>query len=294
MAGSRPLGRPLLWMAMLGVALSAACTQLLDAGFDQSHGLLPVDERNPVIVYEDDWSGDWLGEYAVLLANTGGPRLAGIIVNASKIWGDLSINTSGWNDLVNAARSSGLANIPDVTSSAGTPFTMPSDGNIDSTVPNNSAGGAARRHFVAPAEPAGSPGRDRVGHFADECGGCLLDRSDGYRSCRLVVASPGRHHSVWRVDGAPPTATHGSVGGLDRRPALSLRSGQHLLRSDRRRDDGGDPQLAGQRHRNTDREQAAEHHRGAAGLRPGRAPCDGPTRIHHCRPTGITRYFGGV
>lgn len=126
---------------MLGVALSvAACSELLDAGFDQSHGLLPVDERNPVIVYEDDWSGDWLGEYAVLLANTGGPPLVGIIVNASKIWGDLSINASGWNDLVNAARSSGLANIPDVTASAGAPFSMPADGNIDSTVPNNSAG----------------------------------------------------------------------------------------------------------------------------------------------------------
>ena len=127
-------------MAAAVVLLLAACTETLDAGFNRPPGPLPVDQMNPVILYEDDWSGDWLGEYAVLLASSGGPPLAGIVVNASKIWGDLSINTSGWNDLVNAARSSGLPNIPDVTSSAGAALTMPADGQIDSTTPNNSAG----------------------------------------------------------------------------------------------------------------------------------------------------------
>jgi hypothetical protein len=122
------------------VLLFAACTETLDAGFNRPPGPLPVDQMNPVILYEDDWSGDWLGEYAVLLASSGGPPLAGIVVNASKIWGDLSVNTSGWNDLVNAARSSGLPNIPDVTSSAGAALTMPANGQIDSTTPNNSAG----------------------------------------------------------------------------------------------------------------------------------------------------------
>ena len=36
-------------------------------------GWVPVDQTNPVILYQDDWSGDWLGEYAVLLAKSGGP-----------------------------------------------------------------------------------------------------------------------------------------------------------------------------------------------------------------------------
>jgi hypothetical protein len=120
-----------------GVFLLAGCTETLDAGFNRP---LPVDQRNPVILYQDDWSGDWLGEYAVLLASSGGPPLAGIIVNASKIWGDLNINTSGWKDLVNAAGASGLPNIPDVTSSAGAGLTMPANGQIDSTTPNNSLG----------------------------------------------------------------------------------------------------------------------------------------------------------
>ena len=93
--------------------LFAACTETLDAGFNRPHGPLPVDQTNPVILYQDDWSGDWLGEYAVLLANNGGPPLADIIINASKTWGDLGINTSGWNDLVKAARDSGLQNIPE-------------------------------------------------------------------------------------------------------------------------------------------------------------------------------------
>jgi hypothetical protein len=122
------------------VLLSAACSETLDAGFNRPRGPLPVNETNPVILYQDDWSGDWLGEYAALLANSGGPPLAGIVVNASKIWGDLNINKSGWNDLVNAATASGLPNIPDVTPSAGAALTMPANGQIDSTTANNSMG----------------------------------------------------------------------------------------------------------------------------------------------------------
>ncbi len=127
-------------MAAVGVLLFAACTETLDAGFNRPHGPLPVDQTNPVILYQDDWSGDWLGEYAALLANSGGPPLADIIINASKTWGDLGINTSGWKDLVKAAQASGLQNIPDVTSSAGVALTVPANGQIDSTTPNNSLG----------------------------------------------------------------------------------------------------------------------------------------------------------
>ena len=112
MPRGRPPGRRGLWAAAVGAVLLAGCTETLDAGYNRHPGLLPVDATNPVIVYEDDWSGDWLGEYAVLLANTGGPPLVGIVVNASKIWGDLSINVSGWNDLVTAAQSSGLGEHP--------------------------------------------------------------------------------------------------------------------------------------------------------------------------------------
>ena len=140
MPRSRALSGKGLSAAAVGVLLLAACTETLDAGFDRPRGPLPVDQTNPIILYEDDWSGDWLGEYAVLLANSGGPPLAGIVVNASKIWGDLSVNVSGWNDLVKAARASGLQNIPGVTSSDGAPLTMPTDGQIDSTAPNNSRG----------------------------------------------------------------------------------------------------------------------------------------------------------
>lgn len=136
MRRSRRPGREGLSVAAAGVLLFAACSETLDAGFNWP---LPVDQRNPVILYQDDWSGDWLGEYAVLLAKSGGPPLAGIIVNASKTWGDLNTNTAGWNDLVNAARASGLT-APEVTSSAGGALTMPANGLIDSTTPNNSLG----------------------------------------------------------------------------------------------------------------------------------------------------------
>jgi hypothetical protein len=126
----------------VGVALAAAACGggMLDAGRDHPHGKLPVDERNPVILANDGWSDNWAGEYAVLLANNGGPPLAGIIACGSKYWPDASANAAGWTRLVTAARSSGLQNIPDVTMSAGAPLARPADGQIDSTVGNRSAG----------------------------------------------------------------------------------------------------------------------------------------------------------
>jgi hypothetical protein len=124
----------------LGMCASLACGGTLDAGHDEPHGLLPVDERNPVILVNDGWSDNWFGEYAMLLANAGGPKLASIIVAASNYWPDLNANATGWMQLVSAARASGLEDIPDVTVSAGAPLTRPGDGAIDSTVPNRSAG----------------------------------------------------------------------------------------------------------------------------------------------------------
>jgi hypothetical protein len=173
-------GRLRRWASMIGLAVVAsACTEILDAGHSLPHGL-PVDERNPVILYQDDWSGDWLGEYAVLFANSGGPPLAGIVVNASKIWTNLSINASGWNDLVAAARSSGLKNIPDVTASAGAPLVRPADGQIASTSPNHSAGAQL---IVDVSRGLSTPGRPVVVVAATS----LTDIADAYLVDPTVV-----------------------------------------------------------------------------------------------------------
>jgi hypothetical protein len=117
--------------------LIAACEGgNIDAGRD----FLPVDERNPVIVANDSVTDNWTGEYAVLLANSGGPPLAGIIVNPSPYWPDLAVNVAAWDGLIAAARASGLRNIPDATASAGAPLVRPADGAIEHTTPNMSAG----------------------------------------------------------------------------------------------------------------------------------------------------------
>jgi hypothetical protein len=130
--------------SIIGAALAAVaavgCGGTLDAGRDVPHGLLPVDERNPVIIDNDHWNDNWLGEYAALLANNGGPPIAGLIASASPYWTDANVNAAGWGKLVAAARASGLRNIPDVTTSAGLPLVRPADGKIESTTPNNAAG----------------------------------------------------------------------------------------------------------------------------------------------------------
>jgi hypothetical protein len=122
------------------VLACVGCGGTLDAGHDRSHGPLPVDERNPVILANDNWNDNWAGEYAVLLANSDGPPLAGIVAGTSKYWGSATDNAAGWSNLVAAARDSGLRNIPDVTMSNDPPLVKPDDGQIDSTEPNNSAG----------------------------------------------------------------------------------------------------------------------------------------------------------
>jgi hypothetical protein len=132
--------RPAVALSLAWAFATLGCGGNLDAGTDRSHGLLPADERSPIIISQDDWSADWMGEYAVLLANSGGPPLAGIIVNATKFWGDVNANASGWRDLLTAARDSGLKNLPDVTPSPGTPLVRPADGVIEHTVGNGSPG----------------------------------------------------------------------------------------------------------------------------------------------------------
>jgi hypothetical protein len=130
---------------------------MLDAGKDMPHGLLPVDERNPVIIDNDSFNDNWSGEYAALLANRGGPPIAGIIASASPYYGDANANATGWGKLVAAARASGLENIPDVTTSAGLPLVRPADGQIDNTQPNNAAGAQLivklSRQFATPVRP---------------------------------------------------------------------------------------------------------------------------------------------
>ena len=198
----RPPGRRGLWAAAVGAALLGACTETLDAGYNLPPGLLPVGEANPVIIYEDDWSGDWLGEYAVLLANSGGPPLVGIVVNATKIWGDLAINVSGWNDLVTAAKSSGLPNIPSVTQSAGMPLTRPPDGQIDSTAANNSAGAQlirdVSRQVSQPNLPVAVVSGTSLTDLADAY---LIDHSVADRV--VVVAALGGYTAPNASMGAP-------------------------------------------------------------------------------------------
>jgi hypothetical protein len=126
---------------LLGATLAAAaCGGTLDAGRDVPHGMLPVDERNPVILDNDNSTDNWAAEYAVLLANSGGPRIVGIIASASPYWTDANANATGFGKLVAAARASGLKNIPDVTMSAGLPMVRPANGQVDSTTPNHADG----------------------------------------------------------------------------------------------------------------------------------------------------------
>lgn len=164
----------------------SACGETLDAGSSRPRGSLPVDERNPIILTNDNVGENWQGEYALLLANGGGPKLAGIIVNTSGPWPDIEANVEGWRALVSAARASGL-DAPDPLASIGDPLDRPESGRIEDTVPNRSEGA---RFIVEASRTLSLPYRPLV----VTTGGRLTDIADAYLvdpsvAQRIVVVS---------------------------------------------------------------------------------------------------------
>jgi hypothetical protein len=161
------------------IVLTGACDQTFDAGRSRPRGLLPVDARNPIVLVNDGAIDNWQGEYAVLLANAGGPPLAGIIVNPSKSWPRLEENVVGWRELVTAARASGLE-VPDPIASVATPLVRPANGVIEDTAPNRSEGAS---RIIALSQRLATPYRPLV----VVTGGGLTDVADAYLMDRAVV-----------------------------------------------------------------------------------------------------------
>jgi hypothetical protein len=182
----RPGGHP--GAVVIALALAAAgCTETYDAGANSPHGLLPVDERNPIVLINDSESENWQGEYAILLANGGGPRLVAIIVGTNPNSPSIVDNVAPWRNLVKAARDSGLRNIPDPIASIGDPLTRPSSGAIDETQANHSEGANS---ILAAADEFSLPYRPLV----VVTGGRLTDVADAYLidptiTKRVVVVS---------------------------------------------------------------------------------------------------------
>ena len=193
----------------LGVSVTvAACGQSsLDAGHDKPHGLLPVDERNPVIFYNDGGRDNWSGEYGLLLANYGRWPLQGLIVTTSKYWPDASVNNAAWTAFLTAARGSGLKNIPAITASAPGLLQRPTDNVIESTVPIPSDGAQLIRTLSAQLAEPYRPLVVVCGtRLTDIANAYLLDHDVANRV--VVVASLGQYS-------APNATMDGPNGELD-------------------------------------------------------------------------------
>lgn len=164
------------------------CSEHLDAGSNVPHGRLPVDERNPVVIANDGPHDNWQGEYAFLLASAGQLDLAGLIVSAGPQWSDLEKNLAGWTELVAAARSSGMAHVPEPIRSEGPQLQRPDSGEIDATTPNRSAGAMS---LIDAAYRVGRPYRPLVVaagvRTTDIADAYLIDHS---LPERVVVVSP--------------------------------------------------------------------------------------------------------
>jgi len=197
---SRRAGWPLL-AAAVGL-MSGGCSATYDVGSTGSHGPLPVDERNPVVIVNDFAFDNWQGEYAMLLSSTGGQKLVGIVVDWNTFGNDVSTNLAAWRVTVTAARASGLKNIPDPIASMATPLVRPSDGNILSTAPNRSDGAL---FIIEMSKRFSLPGRPLV----VATGAALTDIADAYlvdptvRDRVVVVASLGSTDGSGASMGSP-------------------------------------------------------------------------------------------
>ena len=164
--------RPVHALALLG-AFSACGSRTLDAGSDHPQGLLPVDERNPIILSNDGPRDNWDGEFAMTMASLGTIELVGIIVNSSPVYPTLEDNVQGWRDMVAAARASGMRGVPDPTASVDGTLQRPSDGDIDATPPNHTEGA---RLIIDTAHRLSQPLRPIV----VATGGRLTEVADAY------------------------------------------------------------------------------------------------------------------
>jgi hypothetical protein len=200
-------GLPLALCAAAALGVVACSDGDLDAGRETSHGPLPVDERNPVILANDSAIDNWSGEYAVLLANSGGPPLVGVIVSPSAYWMNLDSNLADWNQLLGAATASGLRNIPVPTASPGQSLVRPPNGDIKLTVPNGSPGA---RLIVDKSKQLSLPWRPLVvvtgSRLTEVADAYLLDNDVANRV--VVVSSLGK---VADSGGAAMAAPNGEL-----------------------------------------------------------------------------------
>ena len=178
-------------MAAWLLALSAlSCSETRNLGSSSPHGLLPVDERNPILLTNDGVYDNWQGEYAILLASSGGPRLAGIVIGTSPNLPKIEENIAGWRGLVEAAQESGLTDIPYPMPSIGAKLVRPANGQLEATTPNRSEGA---RLIVELSKQLSLPYRPLVvvtgGRLTDVADAFLIDPTVAQRT--VVVSSLG-------------------------------------------------------------------------------------------------------
>jgi hypothetical protein len=191
--------------ARLSIALAlTGCGGQLDAGFDVPHGPLPVDERSAVVVLNDGARDNWQGEYAAILAASGQLRFVGLVVNSTNEYPSVETNVTGYREMINAGRESGMRHLPDPTASIAPALTEPASGSIEDTVPNRSEGA---RLVLEAAAAYGSV----IHPLALATGGALTDVADAYlmdpslAERAVVVSSLGQTDG----DGASPFNPNG-------------------------------------------------------------------------------------
>lgn len=184
------------------VATLGGCTETYDAGSNSPHGLLPVDERNPIIIFNDSQYDNWQGEYALLMANHGGPELIGIVVNTGTNANNIDDNFADRQKLIAAAQKSGMRKIPPLIKSIGPALIRPKGGDLDATVPNGSEGA---NFILKESSRVALPYRPLVlvvgGRLTDVADAYLLDPTVTDRV--VVVASLGSLTATGAVMGPP-------------------------------------------------------------------------------------------
>jgi hypothetical protein len=138
----------------------------------------------------------------VVLAARRQMRLVALIVDSSPGYPSLESNVSGFRQLIQAARESGMTHLPDPTASVAPTLMRPASGVVEDTVPNRSEGArailSAAARYSTPVHP-----------LVVATGGALTDVADAYlidptlAERAVVVSSVGQTSDGGARAGAP-------------------------------------------------------------------------------------------
>ena len=158
---------------------------------------LPYGKDCPVVYDNDDHRDVYTDEYLMALASAGDIMLEGILTSYPYDREEYELFCRGRERIVEAARRSGMRNIPDAVRGPDRRLVRPQSGKIEDTVPTGSEGSRLICRLAKAASPERPLAVITGGPLTAEADACLLDSSIADKIVVASLCGSGRGMSGW-------------------------------------------------------------------------------------------------